>query len=246
VRSEVTPRFPSSITAKRIITSGPHTRAMALEGSNGARATRLVTTPTLPRQPFEIEFGLTAFQFAPVKNVLRGTRAINKDDSSVFFPMRQQLIKRGAQWRQPDAASHDYYVASHAIRDRPTTSEWAADANRIPGVEPPHRLGHGTHCPGGVFERVFADGVAADGDRHFADTEYIQHVELAWRERKPARVVSRLDLQRESISRFVSQPQNAVGYGQQRIRRGPRCHLLFKGLRYIHPGVALWLPPAAR
>src|SRR3989304_3351012 len=50
IRSSRTPRAWSSRTVKRIITSGPQTRATLLAGSKGARGMRVVTTPTLPRQ----------------------------------------------------------------------------------------------------------------------------------------------------------------------------------------------------
>src|SRR3990172_3705877 len=141
IRSSRTPRAWSSRTVKRIITSGPQTRATLLAGSKGARGMSVVTTPTLP-PPFppppvprrgvhghrhvQVHAAAPPLQLAHVEEITRRARAVEKDDAAELLPAGEQPVQGGAQRRQADAAGHDHHVDPFRLVYRPGGAEGAA------------------------------------------------------------------------------------------------------------------------
>ena len=88
--------------------------------------------------------------------------------------------------------------------DRPARSERAAQADRRARFEPRERPADRADIAHGMHEGAHVGGIAAHADRHFADAEHVEHVELA-RLRKPAAFPGeRRELQRRRVRELAA------------------------------------------
>src|SRR5574341_926121 len=90
------PRPRSPVTAKRIITSGPQTKATACRGSKVARGMSVVTTPTSPRQS-PVAYRRLDDRRAQPAGTRRGDRILYQRPGAALRSFRQPKFYRFAQ-----------------------------------------------------------------------------------------------------------------------------------------------------
>ena len=161
-------------------------------GSKAARGISVVTTPTWPCQSadrmidrhldVDIEPPPPRFELAAEQDVARAARAVEQDDLAVAVALGEQAIERRAQRREAEPAGDDHDVATRPPRPSASRCRTARAARRIAGREPGQRRRNRADRADRVDEALRLDRIAAEADRHLADAEGGQHVELARRE----------------------------------------------------------------
>ena len=124
---------------KVIISSGPQTRATALAGSNGRPRDQLRDDADAPvpvlagavDRDVQVDVEATApvLELAQEQQVGRRPGADEHADRCEVVAVRERVVNRGPQRRQPDSAGHDHEVATARFLERPGRAERPADAD---------------------------------------------------------------------------------------------------------------------
>ena len=148
----------------------------------------------------QVEPAAPGGQLFRVQQVGRGARAVEQHDPPVAVPVREQVVEGGPHRRHPDAAGHDHHIAALGLGHRPVRPVGPAYADLLARLPRAQRVRDRAHVADRVPDRAGRFGIAADRDRHLADPEGVQHVELARLEGE--RAAGRLKLQRDRVVRF--------------------------------------------
>ena len=105
-------------------------------------------------------------------------RRRGRRDAPNFAPASERVQHDRAERRQADAAGDDDHVRAALLGDRPGRAERAAQAEHAARLGRADRLGHGADGADRLHDAALADPAAADGDRHLADPERVEHHEL--------------------------------------------------------------------
>ena len=100
-----------------------------------------------------------------------------------IVPPSEHVPDQQAQWRQTDPAGDDEDVAADGGVDRPGVAEWPAHAQHAPlggAADRSRYRADGAHGENDLSRRRRA----ADRDRDLADTERVDHHELARSDRR--------------------------------------------------------------
>ena len=210
-----TPRSASAWMAKRIMISGPQIIARVCSGSKPPRPISVVTTPTLPCQSPAARSTVTSTKVSSrqlqrcscwrIEDVARRARAIEDDEPAVALAVGAGSVDRRAQRREADAAGDDHHVRClPPLRPARRCRTGRGRRPICPGLQLAQRAGDRADVADGVDQPLRGGRVAADADRHLADAEHVEHVELAGRERERRRSAGVGELQGEGVGEVAA------------------------------------------
>ena len=199
------PAASSAWTANRIMISGPtDERDRRAPGRAAPARIRSGTTPTFPCQSrpaastvtshLEVEPGPPGVELVGEEQVGRRARAVQQDDPAVVAPG----ARAPGRSRAAAAPARCRPRRSPRRRPRPLAPASSCRTGRGRPTGRPARSAHSAcvtapDVADRVQHRAGPRRVAADRDRHLADAEHVQHVELSGLEAERPR---RLELQR--------------------------------------------------
>jgi hypothetical protein len=158
----------------------------------------------------EVEPGAPSLQFLSEKDVLRRASAVHQDYAAVLLAIGQNGIEGRPQGRKANTSGDDYHVMAEGFFNRPGTSERTAQSEDRTCLQLPHGARYRADLADGMDQAVGPCGVAADGNRHFPDSEGVQHVELAWRELEILGAFRRPEVESKCVPRFASCSQDTA------------------------------------
>ena len=106
------------------------------------------------------------------------TRAVADDHLAELLPARENLQNQRPQRCEPDGPGDEQNIVTRDLVHRPGSAERAADSDDGAPLEVLHRARHRTHGADCVDKLPLVAAVAADADRHLANAECCEHVEL--------------------------------------------------------------------
>ena len=160
--------------------------------------------------------GRPLLQVDAVEHVRRGPRAVQHGDPAKGPAVAQHRDDRGPQRREADPAGDHHHVVTASVGHVPSTSESPADTEHVAWGDRAQRPRDATDVADGVDEAAGLGRVAADGDRHLADAEGLQHRELPGVERQ-ARAVEGSQVQGDGVVGVTAHALHAEGPGHHHI-----------------------------
>ena len=127
----------------------------------------------------DIEAPPPCLQLSPVKDFGRTSRAIEHGDPAVMLPMGEHAIDHRPQRREPEPTCHDDDVAAFALGDGPARAIGSPHTYDLIVPEPGDCATDGPDCPHRVHDPALFGRISTEADRHFAQPEHVEHVELA-------------------------------------------------------------------
>ena len=165
----------------------------------------------------EVESAPPCLKLVGIQEILGRSRTVHHGDVLERLPLGEHGENRRAERRDPDAAGDDDDVATPRPVDRPGRTERPAHADDVARARCGQRVGDGPDGTNRLRDDVGSPGVAADRDRHLADSKRVEHRELTGLE-GPAGLW-RLELEGDGVRKLahdVADPARVRSHG------GPR------------------------
>ena len=225
---------------KRIMISGPHTRATARAGSKGRPGSKAVTTPTLPSHAGPAVSTVVSTctpasrqrARSSAKTIWSGARApsttATRPPSGARSPPRRaasvSTAPRSGASPIPPATTTTSDAAE--VVEPPVGAEGPAHPDDTADRDLAQRVGDRPHGAHGVLDRRPRARRAAHRDGHLADTEGREHVELA-RPEVRCRTGGRGQLEGHDVAGLAAPGHDAIGHRGQWV--APWCEGLSRG-----------------
>jgi hypothetical protein len=127
----------------------------------------------------DVEPAAPPLQFIAEENLVGPPHARQDDHAPVVLANPKQMVDRGPQRRESEAAGDHDDVAPQRLLHRPGAAIRAAHADDAAHLEVRDRGAHGADRAHGVHDAAAIGRITAQADRDLAPAEGIEHVELA-------------------------------------------------------------------